>query len=79
MRKKCIKEEEGTMYNGEGEYMTTIRYECMNVQLYIPRSTGVYTSKGGRQCKDIIYKYGLYGWVGGFAMGFSWVFIFGSV
>jgi hypothetical protein len=43
------------MYNGEGEYMATITYECT---LYIPRSTGIYTSKGGRQCRHIIYKYG---------------------
>ena len=55
------------MYKGKGEYIMYLggmykgRRELygMNgrdVQLYIPRSTGVYTLKGGRQCRDIIYN-----------------------
>ena len=58
MQRECITK---GMYKGEGKYITTTGMNGRDVQLYIPRSTGVYTSRGGRQCKDIIYKYGLYG------------------
>ena len=35
-----------------------------DVQLYIPRSAGVYTSRGGRQCRDIIYNTAVSGAIG---------------
>ena len=60
------------MYKGEQEYIMYPRgmykgrreiygMNGRDVQLYIPRSAGVYTSRGGRQCRDIIYNMAISG------------------